>query len=103
MIFILAVLALWRITHLVAEEDGPWNIIYRIRKAAGTGFFGSLLDCFYCVSIWTAIPFGYWLGANWTEKFLYWWALSGAVCLLQQLSTSINSKQNKSFYEEDQE
>lgn len=100
--FILATLALWRITHLIAKEDGPWDIIYRIRKAAGAGFFGSLLDCFYCVSIWTAIPFGCWLGIGWGEKFLYWLALSGAVCLLEQFTTSgIKPLVGKPIYEED--
>lgn len=100
--FILATLALWRITHLIAKEDGPWDIIYRIRKAAGAGFFGSLLDCFYCVSIWTAIPFGWWLGNSWWEKILYWLALSGAACLLEQLTTSgIKSIAGKPDYEED--
>lgn len=100
--FILATLALWRITHLIAKEDGPWDVIYRIRKASGAGFFGSLLDCFYCVSIWTAIPFGCWLGNSWWEKFLYWLALSGAVCLLEQLTISgIKPVAGKPDYEED--
>ncbi len=85
--FLLSVLAVWRISHLFSAEDGPWNVIYAIRKKAGAGFFGNLLDCFYCLSIWIALPFGIWLGNNWWEKILYWLALSGAACLLEQATT----------------
>lgn len=98
--FILSILVVWRITHLLGKEDGPFNIIFLIRKKAGAGFFGSLLDCFYCLSIWTALPFGIWLGTNWWEKILMWLALSGAACLLEQATTKKDSD-NTPIYHED--
>ena len=85
--FIVSALAVWRLTHLLGKEDGPFDIIFLIRKKAGTGFFATLLDCFYCLSIWVALPFGLWLGLNWWEKILTWLALSGAACLLEQATT----------------
>ena len=85
---VLCILAVWRITHLFSKEDGPFDIIYAIRKKAGTGFFGSLLDCFYCTSVWVALPFGLWLGTGWPEKLLCWAAISGAACLLEQGTTA---------------
>src|SRR6187431_1146456 len=85
--FILSILAVWRLTHLLGKEDGPFNIIYLLRKKAGAGFFGSLLDCFYCLSVWIALAFGIWLGNDWIEKILTWLALSGAACLLEQATT----------------
>jgi hypothetical protein len=99
-LFVIIALACWRITHLFAKEDGPFNIIYIIRKKAGAGFFGSLLDCFYCVSVWVALPFGLWQGNNWWEKLLYWWALSGAACLLEQ-GTLNKNKTDMPDYKED--
>lgn len=102
MFFVLSILAVWRLTHLLSKEDGPWDMIYRIRRAAGAGFFGSLLDCFYCLSIWIALPFGIWLGNNWWEKILYWLALSGGACLAEQLTaSSIKSHAGKPDYIED--
>lgn len=89
-LFIFSILAIWRLTHLFSKEDGPFDIIFRLRKAAGAGFFGSLLDCFYCLSIWIALPFGIWLGNSWQEKILYWLALSGAACLLQRATMHSN-------------
>jgi Protein of unknown function (DUF1360) len=87
-LFMLSSLAVWRITHLFSKEDGPFDIIYSIRKKAGAGFFGSLLDCFYCTSVWVALPFGLWTGNTWPEKLLYWAAFSGAACLLEQATAA---------------
>ncbi len=90
--FIIASLAVWRLTHLLAKEDGPFDIIFLMRQKAGAGFFGSLLDCFYCVSVWVAFPFGCWLGADWPQRLLLWLALSGAACLAEQCTAPKKSK-----------
>lgn len=99
--FSLSVLAVWRITHLLGKEDGPFDIIFLMRKKAGAGFFGSLLDCFYCLSIWVALPFGIGLGHDWPEKILVWLAISGAACLLEQATTKNNLPPDKPDYTED--
>ena len=100
--FLLAVLVTWRVTHLFSKEDGPLDLIYLVRKKAGAGFFGSLLDCFYCVSVWVAFPLGMLEGNNWWERILYWWALSGAACLLEQATTANkNNDRNVPDYTED--
>lgn len=99
---VLTVLTVWRVTHLFSKEDGPFDMIYAIRKKAGAGFFGSLLDCFYCTSVWIALPFGCWLGSGWIEKLLYWAALSGAACLLEQATAAKdNDKNDATDYKED--
>ena len=56
MLFVLAVLATWRVTHLLASEDGPADIIVRLRRRLGDGLAGSLMDCFDDVSSWIAAP-----------------------------------------------
>ena len=40
----LAVLATWRSAHLVAHEDGPFELVVRLRARAGRGVLGSLMD-----------------------------------------------------------
>ncbi|HTN07202.1 DUF1360 domain-containing protein [Agriterribacter sp.] len=94
-------LATWRLTHLLSKEDGPFDIIYRLRKKAGAGFLGSLLDCFYCLSIWVALPFAYWMAFNWEVLLLLWPAISGAACLLEQFSSNNTAGANKTMYSED--
>src|SRR5262249_55012779 len=54
--FALASLAAWRVTHLLAEEDGPADMVVRLRTRAGSGRLGELMDCFYCLSVWVAAP-----------------------------------------------
>lgn len=98
--FIISTLAVWRFTHLLVKEDGPFDIIVIIRKKTGTGFFGKMLDCFYCLSIWIALPIGIWLAHTWLEKILFWLAISGAACLLEQATTK-NDFPDKTEYHED--
>lgn len=101
--FFLLVLACWRLTHLLNKEDGPFDLIFLLRKKAGAGFFGNLLDCFYCLSLWIALPLGIWLGNGWIEKIIYWWAISGASCLLEQATTvkKNNKDDDMPMYKED--
>jgi len=84
--FMLAVLGVWRVTHLLNAEDGPWEIVARFRRRLGTGLGGSLFACFYCLSLWVAAPFSLMLGESWRETFLLWLALSGGASLLERWS-----------------
>jgi hypothetical protein len=81
---VLAVLGTWRLTHLFAMEDGPGDVIASLRQRMGNGFWGKLTDCFYCLSLWIAVPFAFALMNNWREWPLLWLALSGAACLLER-------------------
>src|SRR5262249_50797143 len=82
--FLLATLAVWRVTHLLSQEDGPWDLIVRLRRALAKGVIGKLLSCFYCLSIWIAAPFAWFLKGDYAETFVCWLALSGAAILLQR-------------------
>ncbi|MBX9785102.1 MAG: DUF1360 domain-containing protein [Chitinophagaceae bacterium] len=79
---LVSVLASWRLAHLLSAEDGPWDVVIRIRKQLGHGFFGTLLDCFYCLSIWIAIPFAVWMSSDWITGIIHWLAISGGACIL---------------------
>jgi len=88
----LGILGVWRITHLLNAEDGPWNFLVRFRRFLGSGFLGELLNCFYCLSLWIAIPFAWVLGQSWKERLLLWPALSGAAILLHRATTKSESE-----------
>lgn len=83
--FVLAVLATWRITHLLAHEDGPADLIVRLRAALGNSFAGALMDCFKCLSLWIAAPAALFVAHTPLDWLFAWLALSGAACLLQRL------------------
>jgi hypothetical protein len=86
--FLLVALAVWRLTHLFSQEDGPFDLVFKLRKLLGSGFAGQLMDCFYCLSVWIAFPCAFMFGADWKTILLYWWALSGAACLFEQSTHS---------------
>ena len=94
-----AILAAWRVTHVLNAEDGPWDSMARLRRAAGDGFFGKLLDCFYCLSLWVAAPLALMAAPNWKEAVLLWPAISAGAILLERAT----SRKLEPAYFEDKE
>jgi hypothetical protein len=100
----LGVLAVWRVTHLLNAEDGPWDLMVRFRLWLAAGFWGSLLDCFYCLSLWLALPLAAAIGETGWERLLLWPALSGGAILLQRLTEpAIPAATVESILETDEE
>jgi Protein of unknown function (DUF1360) len=83
--FVPALLATWRVTHLLANEDGPADIIVRVRVWLGHGLLGSLMDCFNCLSVWIAAPAAFFVTRQPLQWVMSWLALSGGACLLERL------------------
>jgi len=84
--FLIGALATWRVSALLVREDGPYDLIARLRNATRNTMPGRALECFYCTSLWTAAPAAYWLaGATW-RWIVVWLSLSGAACLLERFS-----------------
>jgi Protein of unknown function (DUF1360) len=85
--FAVGAFATWRVTHLLVAEDGPADVVVRLRRRAGDSWVGSAMDCFYCLSVWTAAPVAIAVARRPREAPLTWLALSGAACLLEQATT----------------
>jgi hypothetical protein len=83
-LFVLAVLATWRVTHLLAHEDGPADLIARFRALLGDSVAAKLMDCFYCLSLWIAAPAALLVSRRPLEWLFAWLALSGGACLLER-------------------
>jgi hypothetical protein len=83
---ILATLSVWRVTHLLQAEDGPWDVVVKLRRAVGEGFFGKLMDCFYCLSLWISIPFSWLLAESWSEGAMLWLSLSAGAIFLERVT-----------------
>jgi len=83
---ILGVLGVWRVTHLLHAEFGPWRLLEILRQGVTRILGTRLFDCFYCLSLWVAVPFGWVLGATWSERMLVTFACSGGAILLERLT-----------------
>jgi hypothetical protein len=93
-------LCCWRVTHLLNAEDGPGKILVHLRRLAGTGLVGQLLDCFYCLSLWIALPLAALSTSSWRAGVPMWLAISGAAILLERAT---NRQPVVHYYEESEE
>jgi hypothetical protein len=97
---VLGVLCVWRITHFLQAEDGPCDIVVHARRFAGERFWGKLMDCFYCLSVWVSVPFALLLGKSWCERTLLWPSLSAGAILLERVTKAASRMPLVPFAEE---
>jgi len=90
--FGVAALATWRVTHLLANEDGPADVIVRTRAKLGDSQLGALMDCFQCASMWVAVPFAFFAARKPADRVAAWLALSGAACIIQEVTSPNQSE-----------
>lgn len=69
----------------MAYEDGPADLIVRFRARLGRSIAGQLMDCFFCLSIWIAVPTALFVSLKPAEWLMSWLAVSGGACLLQEM------------------
>lgn len=93
--FLLGVLCVWRLTHLLAVEDGPFDVFRRLRRAAGDGFWGALTGCFYCLSLWSAAPVAWAVTDSWRMAGLAWLALSAGAILLERATARVQWQETR--------
>jgi hypothetical protein len=79
---IVGILGVWRITYLLTAEDGPGDLILRLRLFLGRSLAGKAIECFDCLSLWVAIPFALTLGPSWLDRLVWWPALSGGAMVI---------------------
>jgi len=90
--FLISLLATWRVSHLVWAEEGPWDVMAKLRsRSAAYGW--RVVDCFYCLSLWVALPIAACAVYGVSEQprmwslALQWLALSGGAILLERVTT----------------
>ena len=83
---VLGALAVWRATHLLHAEAGPGGAFVRLRVWAGHSAVGRTLACFYCLSMWMAVPAALAMGSTGLEMVLLWLGMSAAASLLERVT-----------------
>lgn len=58
--FFILSLVVWRVTYMLTEEDGPYNVFTKLRDRTETAKWLDL-SCFYCTSVLIVI-IGYMAG-----------------------------------------
>lgn len=93
-IFIIAVLAVWRDSLMVVEEEGPFGLLAYVRDHIDPEqrtWVGRGINCQWCVSVWSALAVTLWLWYfGWLATSLipiWWFGLSGGSVLLSNIHT----------------
>jgi hypothetical protein len=81
--YVIGLLAVWRVTHLVHLERGPWGLVARARGFTERIGLGGVVRCFFCLSLWVAALPALWLAASWPARTLTWLALSAGAILIE--------------------
>lgn len=92
---ILAILATYRVTQFIIQDDGPFDWVYILRDKLGrydlgddnlpkTGI-GRFIACYHCIAKWLAIPAGLAVlfPAIWSDIILVILGVAGAATILE--------------------
>jgi hypothetical protein len=79
-------LAIRRVLRLLPGVNGPWNLTTRLRDRFGATMPGQWMNCFYCMSLWIALPLAVLTSNGWLGIVVHWLAPPGAACM-QEKST----------------
>jgi len=86
LVFILATLAVYRVSLIICMDEGPFSLFAKLRDRidpAQATWYGRGLRCVVCVSFWTAIPATFLIGGSW----LMWPGMAGAVAIIHKAVT----------------
>lgn len=81
--FILCSLAVYRISAMIALEEGPFGIFSFIheRTAKQSNWLERGLNCPLCISVWLSAIGAIWITRQPDLFILYWFAIAG-MCLI---------------------
>lgn len=93
--FVLAILACYRLSQFVAFDDGPFDLMLKIRELIGVydydesgrakSGFAQLIGCPYCLGIWFALPLALFL--QYGSPVLAWLGIAGGQAFLEALAS----------------
>jgi hypothetical protein len=84
-VFLLALLGVYRLSHMIAMEEGPFDAFAELREKAGQRtWIGRGLHCPLCLSFWIALVFAVAI-TNPTNIALVWLGLAGGCLVLHRL------------------
>lgn len=82
--FALSALAVYRLSRMISDEEGPFEAFTKLRGLAPTtNWIGRGLECIMCVSVWVALPAALYIDPTWTLP-LTWLALSGVTVVIRK-------------------
>lgn len=79
---LIAALFVYRLSRMLAEEEGPFGIFTWLRGLApAQTWLQRGMECVMCLSVWVALPVAICLGGDW---WLTWLALSAVAVIIKK-------------------
>lgn len=78
-----AILAVYRVAHMIAREDGPFDVLAWIRGKVDPEqktWVGRGINCVLCLSFWLSLV-AFALGGSWLE----WLSVAGGVLVIHKV------------------
>lgn len=78
--YAILVLSIYRLTILISEDSGPFNVMERLRQRLS--ILKKPIGCFYCLSVWVSIPFAMCSSTSIAEFLVNVLAFSGGAIVI---------------------
>jgi hypothetical protein len=87
--FTIAALAVYRVSRMIADEEGPWGVFTWLRaQPTPQTWLARGLECPMCVSFWVALPTAAWVCMlGYADLYLWplvWMALSSVTVIIRK-------------------
>lgn len=82
--YLILTLAIWRVSNLLVNEDGPFQMLVKFRQGAVK--VTHLFDCLFCTSVWLGLiaAIGYYFFPFWVVAVALPFALSGGAIVVDR-------------------
>lgn len=85
-VFVVALLGVYRLSHMIAMEDGPFDVFALARDSVGqASWVGRGLHCPLCISFWLSLPMSWVIVPDVDALAFTWLGLAGACLMLHRL------------------
>ena len=84
LLFVIVALATWRVTALVAYEQGPFGVLGGLRRLMVRLRLGQLVACFHCLGFWVAGVAALVVYGVEMSTLLFWLAIAGSVSIVER-------------------
>lgn len=82
---VVSVLVTWRLSCLVCYDEGPFQVMVRVRAFFYSLGWNSLIECFHCVALWISLLVGLLVMDPCVEVFFVVLAIAGGSSMVERL------------------
>lgn len=87
---LITILAVWRLTAMIAYESGPFGAFSALRRLFVRIGLGRVVGCFYCLSVWSSCAVVLIFPLSYTTPLVIF-GVAGGVAIIERILTGAAS------------